>query len=104
MPVWELCRAADEQITAGCAAVFQSLKNKGVAFPTCIARNNCAGHYSPLEEDSEVLAEGDVVKVYVLWPRRVHLLHGMASSPYPLALVRKFTKHCAGIWARILMD
>lgn len=36
---------------------------KGVAFPTCISKNETVGHYSPLKLETEVLKGGDVVKM-----------------------------------------
>jgi len=36
---------------------------KGVAFPTSLSVNNCAGHNSPLKDDKALLAEGDLVKI-----------------------------------------
>jgi curved DNA binding protein len=63
--VLEVCTYGDKLIEE----LFQQSskkvkKNKGIAFPTCISINNCAGHYSPLPEDTQVvIKEGDVVKV-----------------------------------------
>jgi len=45
---------------------FKKVKkeNKGIAFPTCISINNCAGHMSPLPDDPPVIInEGDLIKV-----------------------------------------
>jgi len=36
---------------------------KGVAFPTCISINNCAGHFSPLADDTTTLKDEDLVKI-----------------------------------------
>ena len=39
----------------------------GIAFPTCVSVNNCICHFSPLKSDPDKeLADGDVVKMYVL--------------------------------------
>lgn len=47
--------------------VFASKKSKGldrgIAFPTCISVNHIMGHYSPLEDESTQLAEGDLAKI-----------------------------------------
>lgn len=47
--------------------VFNNKKSKklerGIAFPTCISVNNIMGHYSPMQEESTQLAEGDVAKI-----------------------------------------
>eukprot|EP01094_Clydonella_sp_ATCC50884_P013014 TRINITY_DN232_c0_g1_i1.p1 TRINITY_DN232_c0_g1~~TRINITY_DN232_c0_g1_i1.p1 ORF type:complete len:410 (-),score=173.02 TRINITY_DN232_c0_g1_i1:474-1634(-) len=61
--IWELCRAGDDRIVEGCKKLYTKLDKKGIAFPTCISVNNCAGHNSPLEGEGGVLQEGDVVKV-----------------------------------------
>jgi methionine aminopeptidase len=60
-----LCEAGDALIVEACGQVYSKSKiEKGVAFPTCISVNHCAGHFSPLPgEDGEPLAAGDVVKV-----------------------------------------
>ncbi len=36
---------------------------KGLAFPVCVSVNEICGHYSPFQEDSYKLKDGDVVKV-----------------------------------------
>lgn len=38
---------------------------KGIAVPTCVSVNNCVGHYSPLNDNTTELKEGDVVKMCV---------------------------------------
>ena len=40
-------------------------KDKGIAFPTCISVNQFAGNCSPPIGDDAVLADGDLVKMYV---------------------------------------
>ena len=37
--------------------------------PTCISVNEIAGHYSPMQDESEKLKEGDVAKLYVKFKR-----------------------------------
>lgn len=61
----QLCEVGDRFIDAACAQVYSKAKiEKGIAFPTCISVNNCAGHFSPLSgEDGPALSAGDVVKV-----------------------------------------
>jgi len=62
--VAELCALGDTIINQELANVYKGKKiEKGIAFPTCVSLNNCCGHYSPLKEDSVVLAEGDVAKI-----------------------------------------
>ena len=36
---------------------------KGIAFPTCISVNEICGHFSPLEDESYAIKEGDLVKI-----------------------------------------
>lgn len=47
--------------------VFNNKKSKklerGIAFPTCISVNNIMGHYSPMQDESTQLQEGDVAKI-----------------------------------------
>jgi len=60
----DVCTLGDKFINEQVAQVFKSGKiEKGVAFPTCISVDNCAGHYSPLEADTATLKEGDLVKI-----------------------------------------
>jgi len=60
----DLCVLGDKSIEEGTAAVYNKSKfERGVAFPTCVSVNNCAGHFSPLTGDNTVLQEGDLVKV-----------------------------------------
>ena len=52
----------------GVATVYNKDKKmtKGIAFPTCISINEIVGHNSPLaSESTQVLAEGDMIKMYV---------------------------------------
>jgi curved DNA binding protein len=61
----ELCLLGDRLITEALGTVFNKDKkmDKGVAFPTCVSRNNVVGHFCPLPSDLSVLEEGDVVKI-----------------------------------------
>jgi curved DNA binding protein len=66
----ELCRLGDETIRSRCATVFNKSKGKkrepigkGVAFPTCIGINNCAGHFSPLESEDATIKDGDICSI-----------------------------------------
>eukprot|EP01130_Rhizamoeba_saxonica_P018972 TRINITY_DN9695_c0_g1_i1.p1 TRINITY_DN9695_c0_g1~~TRINITY_DN9695_c0_g1_i1.p1 ORF type:complete len:394 (+),score=125.22 TRINITY_DN9695_c0_g1_i1:52-1182(+) len=60
----EVCEFGDKRINEMVASVYQK-KNfkKGVAFPTCVSVNNCAGHFSPMEGESNTLQVMDVVKI-----------------------------------------
>jgi len=55
----------DQLIEEEAKQVLKSRKGleKGVAFPTCISRNNVVGHFSAEAEDKDVLEEGDLVKI-----------------------------------------
>jgi len=66
--VAELCKIGDEYITEETKKLFsKKVKGKtierGIAFPTCISRNNLCGHVSPLDGESHKLEAGDIVKV-----------------------------------------
>jgi methionine aminopeptidase len=62
----EVCTYGDAQIEDAVRNGLKKVKHKGIAFPTCISLNNCAGHMSPLPEDpaaTTVINAGDLVKV-----------------------------------------
>ncbi|PAA82245.1 hypothetical protein BOX15_Mlig005768g1 [Macrostomum lignano] len=65
--ILDLCELGDRLIQEETAKVFKKEKEmkKGVAFPTCISRNNCICHFSPLRSDGcqPELADGDLVKI-----------------------------------------
>jgi curved DNA binding protein len=62
--VVELCKFGDLIVAQRCAAIFKSKKvEKGTAFPTCLSVNEVVCHYSPLPNESLVLAAGDWVKI-----------------------------------------
>lgn len=66
MKIVDVCAFGDKMILEGTTAASKKVKNKGIGFPTCVSVNNCAGHMSPLPEDSDavgVLKGGDLVKV-----------------------------------------
>jgi len=63
--VADVCSAGDEFIENAVKTIYrQKGIEKGIAFPTCLSVNECAGHFSPLFSESTVLEEGDVVKMY----------------------------------------
>jgi curved DNA binding protein len=47
--------------------VFSNKKSKklerGVAFPCCVSVNNLCGHFSPMPDETQALAAGDVAKI-----------------------------------------
>eukprot|EP01100_Stratorugosa_tubuloviscum_P004873 TRINITY_DN2231_c0_g1_i1.p1 TRINITY_DN2231_c0_g1~~TRINITY_DN2231_c0_g1_i1.p1 ORF type:complete len:440 (-),score=242.25 TRINITY_DN2231_c0_g1_i1:74-1393(-) len=60
----DLCQMGDDYIEQELKKLFPKLKiDRGIAFPTSISVNNCAGHFSPLSSDTTVLAEGDLAKI-----------------------------------------
>jgi len=64
--ILEVCAYGDAQIEEAIRTGLKKVKHKGIAFPTCISLNNCAGHMSPLPEDPQasiVMNAGDLVKV-----------------------------------------
>lgn len=62
--LYEICLAADNEIDAELAKVYNKKKiEKGLAFPTCISLNEICGHFSPLKDDQTVLKAGDLAKI-----------------------------------------
>jgi len=64
--VLELCEFGDNLIIEKTANLYKRGDiSRGVAFPTCLSRNELAGHFCPidLEGPRAVLEEGDLVKV-----------------------------------------
>jgi len=62
----EICSHGDQLIEEAVMKKYSKVKkpNKGIAFPTCISVNNCAGHFSPIPgEKSVTIKAGDVVKI-----------------------------------------
>lgn len=61
---FELCLWADSQIYEELAKVYNKKPVfKGLAFPTTISANEVCGFFAPLQEDSTLIKEGDLVKV-----------------------------------------
>ena len=58
----DICVLGDKLINDRLANIYKG-KDKGVAFPTSISVNHIVGHFSPLLDDTTVLAEGDVAKM-----------------------------------------
>eukprot|EP01135_Chromosphaera_perkinsii_P004813 Nk52_evm44s296 gene=Nk52_evmTU44s296 len=73
--VYALCSNSDALMEQLLKKVYKAKKlnpesgemesvDKGIAFPTCISINNCAGYYSPMSSDQGLfLSVGDVVKI-----------------------------------------
>ena len=62
-----LCKEIDTFIEGEVKKVLNGKKSKnlerGIAFPTTVSVNHIMGHYSPLEDESTKLAEGDLAKM-----------------------------------------
>jgi len=62
--LFSLCETGDKFINEEVKKVLKSHKiDRGVAFPTCISRNNVVGHFSAEAEDKDVLENEDLVKI-----------------------------------------
>ena len=65
--IYTICQDVDAFMNEELRKVFNNKKSKklerGIAFPTCISTNNICGHFSPLQEDSYKLQDGDVAKI-----------------------------------------
>jgi len=64
--VIQVCSYGDRLIDELADKKYAKLKkpSKGIAFPTCVSVNNCAGHFSPIQGDkSHVIQAGDIVKI-----------------------------------------
>jgi len=62
--VFDLCGHGDKLINQYVNESYAKVKLKGVAFPTSISVNNCAGNFSPLTlDDNYVLKNNDLVKI-----------------------------------------
>lgn len=72
--VCTLCVKGDNLIIEELTKVYPNIKNKGIAFPTCISLNNILGNYSPvnsnnilgykeINDSSIIIKDGDIVKI-----------------------------------------
>lgn len=65
--IFTVCQEVDKQIEEDLKKVFNNKKAKklerGIAFPTCISVNHIFGHYSPMNDESSKLEEGDLAKI-----------------------------------------
>jgi len=63
--VVQLCAHGDELIMQKTGALYKKGDmSKGVAFPTCISKNELAGHFCPLTPSSDATLEnGDLIKI-----------------------------------------
>jgi ERBB-3 binding protein len=65
----DLCALGDKtvlELAAQAVPADDEKTEKGIAFPTCVSVNNCAGNYSPLASEArQSLKVGDLVKVEV---------------------------------------
>ena len=65
LDVYELEKYSDQRIEEECQKIYKKEKNKGVAFPTSISLNNCAGNYRYEKENDNynTIKEGDIIKI-----------------------------------------
>jgi len=61
--LYEMCTTGDMMILDGVNKVYGKVKNKGVAFPTCVSVNNVAGFFIPSKDDETSVKNGDLVKI-----------------------------------------
>ena len=62
--IFDLCLFGDSTLLEDISKVYNKKQVfKGIAFPTCISVNEICGHFSPLEDESYAIKEGDVVKI-----------------------------------------
>ena len=65
--IYTICTEVDKLMEEELKKVFNNKKAKklerGIAFPTCISVNHIFGHYSPMNDESSKLEEGDLAKI-----------------------------------------
>lgn len=65
--IHSVCQEGDKLMEEELRKVFNNKKSKkmerGIAFPTCISVNHIFGHFSPLQDESQALQEGDLAKI-----------------------------------------
>jgi len=61
--VHDICEKADNMIIVEVAKVYNNIKHKGIAFPTCISINNMAGFFAPNKNDNTIINQNDIVKI-----------------------------------------
>lgn len=65
--IYTVCQEADKFMEEELKKVFNNKKSKklerGIAFPCCISVNQVMGHYSPMQDESTKLEEGDLAKI-----------------------------------------
>lgn len=65
--IYTVCQEGDKFMEEELRKVFNNKKSKklerGIAFPTCISVNHVMGHFSPMQDESVQLQEGDLAKI-----------------------------------------
>ena len=63
--IYELCQLGENLAHEELKKVYHKNKNleKGLAFPLCVSVNEICGHYSPFQDESTKIKNGDVVKI-----------------------------------------
>ncbi|KAK2956260.1 putative Proliferation-associated protein A [Blattamonas nauphoetae] len=67
-PILEIADLADKHLLTETGKIYNQMTDdgpieKGIAFPTSIAINECVGNYSPEDTETRTLKDGDVVKI-----------------------------------------
>jgi len=92
----DLCVLGDKLMTDAIDVIYTKGNiEKGIAFPTSISVNNCAGHFSPLVGENATLTDGDLVKIdlgvhidgYIYVAAHSTIVQGSATtaSPQPIS-------------------
>lgn len=65
LDVHKLIKYSDTRVIEECNKIYKKETNKGIAFPTSISLNNCAGNYIYEKEndDYNIIKEGDIIKI-----------------------------------------
>jgi len=65
LDIYELEKYSDNRIKEECEKIYKKETNKGIAFPTSISLNACAGNYRYENENDDYtkIKEGDIVKI-----------------------------------------
>lgn len=61
--VFDICDKGDNMIIEEVNKIMKTIKDKGIAFPTCVSINEVAGFNSPMPDDKSIVKDGDLVKI-----------------------------------------
>jgi len=89
---FDICAFGDRLIEELVLGVHSKVKSKGVAYPTCVSVNNCAGNFCPLTpQETIVLKPEDVVKIDL----GVHI-DGYVSTAAHTTIIGQFQNPISG--------